>query len=163
VAPRTRWRLTFRIHLQRTHLLELAIQVSYVVGRRASSNVVALLWVMVLQGLSQSWLTTALAPEYVRILHEGVRLRARLPRSLAQRRALLDAHCPITAPLRALVYGYDIPTTTEELWDTGLDKMTRSLNHLSSTVNHSASINPIPCVCDLICETYSTEHHPQPH
>ena len=53
-------------------------------------------------------------------VHEGVRLRARLPAYLAQRRALLDAHCPLLPPLRALVHGYEEPTTIEELWATGL-------------------------------------------
>jgi hypothetical protein len=54
------------------------------------------------------------------MLQEGGRLRARLPAYLVQRRALLDEHCPLIAPLRALVHGYEEPTTTEELWATGL-------------------------------------------
>jgi hypothetical protein len=32
----------------------------------------------------------------------------------------LDAHCPLIPPLRALVHGYEEPTTTDELWATGL-------------------------------------------
>jgi hypothetical protein len=32
----------------------------------------------------------------------------------------LDAHCPLLAPLRDLVHGYEEPTTTDELWATGL-------------------------------------------
>jgi hypothetical protein len=51
------------------------------------------------------------------VVKEGARLRA----YLARRRALLDAHCPLLAPLLALVHGYDVePTTTEELWATML-------------------------------------------
>jgi hypothetical protein len=45
----------------------------------------------------------------------------RLQVGLAQRRALLDEHCPLIAPLRALIHGYNVPTTTEEFWATGLD------------------------------------------
>jgi hypothetical protein len=55
-----------------------------------------------------------------RLVKEGARLRARLPVYLAQRRALLDAHCPLLAPLRAIVTGYQEFTSTEELWATGL-------------------------------------------
>jgi hypothetical protein len=52
---------------------------------------------------------------------EGARLKAALPAYLAQRRALLDPHCPLIAPLRDLVRGYDPErTTTEVLWATGL-------------------------------------------
>jgi hypothetical protein len=51
---------------------------------------------------------------------DGVRLRARLPAYLAQRRALLDAHCPLLPPLQDLVHGYEEPTTTDEIWATGL-------------------------------------------
>jgi hypothetical protein len=54
------------------------------------------------------------------VLEEGARLRARLPVYLAQRRALLDEHCPLILPLLDLVHGYDKPTTTEEIWATGL-------------------------------------------
>jgi hypothetical protein len=43
-------------------------------------------------------------------------LRARIPAYLAERRALLDAHCPLLPPLRDLVHGYEEPTTTDELW-----------------------------------------------
>jgi hypothetical protein len=32
----------------------------------------------------------------------------------------LDAHCPLITPLLALVSGYEMPTTTDELWATGL-------------------------------------------
>ena len=54
-----------------------------------------------------------------RLVQEASQLRARLPAYLVQRRALLDEHCPLIAPLRALVSGYEVPTT-EELWATGL-------------------------------------------
>jgi hypothetical protein len=56
-----------------------------------------------------------------RIVQDGTRLRARLPAYLAQRRALVDAHCPLLPPLEDLVHGYNEPTTTEELWATGLE------------------------------------------
>jgi hypothetical protein len=50
-----------------------------------------------------------------------VRLRAALPAYLTQRQTLLDTHCPLIAPLLAMVRGYDPePTTTEELWAKGL-------------------------------------------
>jgi hypothetical protein len=45
-----------------------------------------------------------------RLIGEGAWLRARLPAYLAQRRALLDAHCPLLATLRAIVAGYQEPT-----------------------------------------------------
>jgi hypothetical protein len=51
-------------------------------------------------------------------------LRAALPAYLARvqaRSTLLDAHCPLIAPLLALVHKYDPdPTTTGDLWATGL-------------------------------------------
>jgi hypothetical protein len=48
------------------------------------------------------------------VVEEGAWLRAALPAYLARRRALLDDHCPLIAPLLALVRGYDPePTTTE--------------------------------------------------
>jgi hypothetical protein len=54
------------------------------------------------------------------LLEEGTRLRVRLPAYLAQRRALLDEHCPLIAPLLSMVSAYEVPTTTDELWATGL-------------------------------------------
>jgi hypothetical protein len=45
---------------------------------------------------------------------------ARVQAYLAQRWANLDVHCPLITPLRALIRGYDEPTTSEELWATGL-------------------------------------------
>jgi hypothetical protein len=59
--------------------------------------------------------------EHARVVEEGARLRAALPAYLARRRALLNDHCPLIPPLLALVREYDPePTTTEELWATGL-------------------------------------------
>jgi hypothetical protein len=55
-----------------------------------------------------------------RMLAGVVQEWARLQVGLAQRRALLNEHCPLIAPLRALIHGYDEPTTSEELWVTGL-------------------------------------------
>jgi hypothetical protein len=68
-------------------------------------------------GLS-SWHT--LHVNWRELVREGVRLRARLPAYLAQRRALLDENCLLIAPLCALVSDYEVPTTTDELWATGL-------------------------------------------
>jgi hypothetical protein len=55
------------------------------------------------------------------MVKEGMRLRAGFPAYLTQRRALLDEHCPLIAPLRALISEYEVPTTTEKLWAAGLD------------------------------------------
>jgi hypothetical protein len=82
--------------------------------------VTSLLRVMVLQDAPPAELTARLSPEHAQVVEEGARLRARLPAYIVQRRALLDAHCPLIPPLRALVHGYEEPTTTEELWATGL-------------------------------------------
>jgi hypothetical protein len=75
---------------------------------------------MVLHGGPLDSLTADLAPPFQRIVQDGARLRARIPAYLAQRRALLDAHCPLLPPLQDFVHGYDEPTTTGELWATGL-------------------------------------------
>jgi hypothetical protein len=82
----------------------------------------AMLRVMVLHGgLPQSLVRDlAMAPPFQRIVHDGARLRARLPAYLAQRRAYLDAHCPLLPPLQGLVREYAELTTTDELWATGL-------------------------------------------
>jgi hypothetical protein len=87
-----------------------------------SAELSALLRVMVLRSAPPADLASQLRPEHARVVEEGARLRAALPAYLAQRQALLDAHCPLIAPLRALIREYDPePTTTEELWATGLD------------------------------------------
>jgi hypothetical protein len=80
----------------------------------------AMLRVMVLHGGPPDTLTVKLAPPLQQIVQDGARLRARLPAYLAQRRTLLDAHCPLLPPLQDLVHGYEEPTTTDELWATGL-------------------------------------------
>jgi hypothetical protein len=54
---------------------------------------------------------------HVQVVHEWAQLFS----CLAQRRARLDENCPLIAPLRALIHGYNEPTTTEDLWATGLD------------------------------------------
>jgi hypothetical protein len=64
-------------------------------------------------------------PGYTREILQGMHAQvaqewARLQACLAQRRALLNEHCPLIAPLLALIYGYDEPTTSEELWATGV-------------------------------------------
>jgi hypothetical protein len=91
----------------------------FIYGTNAA-DVTALLRVMVLKGVPTADLVARMRPEYKRVVKKGARLRAALPAYLAQRRALLDAHCPLIAPLRAIVRRYDEPTTTEELWATGI-------------------------------------------
>jgi hypothetical protein len=91
-----------------------------------AAEVTALLRVMMLQGDPPAELVPQLNPEHARVVKEGARLRAALPAYLAQRQALLDAHCPMIAPLRALVSEYDPePVTTKELWATGLGVTTQ--------------------------------------
>ena len=85
-----------------------------------NAAVIAILRVMLLRGDPTASFSSRFSPETARLIQEGTQLRTRLPAYLVQRRALLDEHCPLIAPLRALVSGYEVPTTTEELWDTGL-------------------------------------------
>jgi hypothetical protein len=82
----------------------------------------AMLRVMVLHGgpPDPEYFTKALAPPFQQIVRDGARLRARLPAYRTQRRALVNAHCPLLPPLRDLVHGYEEPTTTDELWATGI-------------------------------------------
>jgi hypothetical protein len=54
------------------------------------------------------------------VVEEGAQLLARLPAYLARQRALLVEHTSLITPLCALVSSYEGPTTTEELWATGL-------------------------------------------
>ena len=91
-----------------------------------SRAVTSLLRVMLLLGSPSSALVAQMKPTHARLAKEGMRLRAELPAYLHRRRALLDAHCPLIAPLRALVREYDpAPTTTEDIWATGLGKPLR--------------------------------------
>jgi cellobiose-specific phosphotransferase system component IIA len=85
-----------------------------------ATAVISLLRVMVLRGAPPAELTARLSPEHAQVVKYGARLRTGLPAYLARRRVLLDAHCPLIPPLRALVHGYEEPTTTDELWATGL-------------------------------------------
>jgi hypothetical protein len=82
--------------------------------------ITAVLRVMVLHGGPPKSLTAELMPPLQQIVQDGARLRARLPTYLAERRTLLDAHCPLPPPLLDLVRGYEEPTTTDEFWATGL-------------------------------------------
>jgi hypothetical protein len=101
----------------------------------------ALLRVMVLRDAPPDGLKFLLSPEDARVVQEGARLRAGLPAYLARRRALLDEHCPLIAPLRALVSGYEEPTTTEELWATGLGAAPRRARRpLLSPLRRSARL-----------------------
>jgi hypothetical protein len=89
-------------------------------GYAAAASLTPLLRVMVLQGAPPVDLVAQMHPQHSQVAEEGTRLRARLPAYLARRRALLAEHTSLIAPLRALVSGYEEPTTTEELWATGL-------------------------------------------
>jgi hypothetical protein len=88
----------------------------------------SLLRVLVLRGAPPPALVVLLSPEPARVVQEGARLRARLPAYLAHRRAYLDSRCPrisvLPGVLRALIYGFEGPGTTEELWATGLGTAT---------------------------------------
>jgi hypothetical protein len=91
---------------------------------RASAALPSLLRVMVLRSAPPPALMALLSLENVLILQKGARLRARLPAYLAHRRAYLDSRCPrislLPGVLRALIYTFEGPATTEELWATGL-------------------------------------------
>jgi hypothetical protein len=84
----------------------------------------ALLRVMVPRGAPPPALVALLSPEPAHVLQEGARLRARLPAYLAHRRAYLDSRCPrisvLPDVLGALIYTFEGPATTEELWAMGL-------------------------------------------
>ena len=82
----------------------------------------ALLRAMIVRGAPpvHFLLRPSLSMKQKQIVREGMRLKTRLPAYLSQRRALLDTHCPLIPPLQALVRGYEEPTTTDELWATGL-------------------------------------------
>jgi hypothetical protein len=69
--------------------------------------ITAMLRVMVLHGGPPESLTAELMPRLQQIVQDGARLRARLPAYLAERRTLLDAHCPLLPPLLDLVRGYE--------------------------------------------------------
>jgi hypothetical protein len=90
------------------------------VPSRDMVEITAVLRVMVLHDGPPASLVAELAPPLQQIVQDGARLRARLPAYRTQRRALLNAHCPLLPPLRDLVHGYEEPTTTDELWATGL-------------------------------------------
>jgi hypothetical protein len=85
-----------------------------------ATAVTSLLRVMLLRGAPPTELTARLSSMHVQVIANGARLKVELPAYLSRRQALLDAHCPLIPPLRALVHGYEEPTTTDELWATGL-------------------------------------------
>jgi hypothetical protein len=79
----------------------------------------ALLRVMVLKGAPPAGLTAQLSANYARVVADAARLMAALPAYCERRRDIVGAHCPLIAPLLALVRSYDPgPNTTEELWAT---------------------------------------------
>jgi hypothetical protein len=88
-----------------------------------AAEMTALLRVMVLHGGPPKMLMIELPLPLLEIVKKGERLRTRLPAYLAQRRALLDMNCPLLSPLCDLVHGYEEPTTTDELWATGLGRI----------------------------------------
>jgi hypothetical protein len=85
-----------------------------------TAELTGMLRVMVLHGGTPESLTADLAPPLQQVVRDGARLRARLPAYFVRQRALLDAHCPLLPPLLDLVHSYEKPTTTDELWATGL-------------------------------------------
>jgi ankyrin repeat protein len=89
-------------------------------ANKDSLALTALLQVMVLLVAPPVELVTRLAARDARLVEDGARLRAGLPAYLKRRRALIDSCCPLIAPLCNLVHGYEVPTTTEELWATGV-------------------------------------------
>jgi hypothetical protein len=91
-----------------------------------------LLRVMLLRSAPPPMLVAEVSLVHKQLMREGIRLRQRLPFYLARRRALVEEHCPLLEPLRALVLGYQEPTTTEELWATGLQD-TPVKNEMSAT------------------------------
>jgi hypothetical protein len=92
-----------------------------------AAALIALLRVLVLGGAPPHALVALLSPEPARVVQEGARIRARLPAYLAHRRAYLDLRCPrislLPGVLRALIYTFEGPATTEELWATGLGQV----------------------------------------
>jgi hypothetical protein len=81
----------------------------------------ALLRVLVVRGAPPADFVAKLGPQHAQVFEEGARLRTALSVYLVRWRAIMDAHCPLIAPLLALVHDDDPkPTTTEELWATGL-------------------------------------------
>jgi hypothetical protein len=78
----------------------------------------------VLRDAPPTALVVQLSSELARVVQEGARLRAQLPAYLAHRRAYLDSHCPrislLPGVLKALIYTFEGPATTEEIWATGL-------------------------------------------
>jgi hypothetical protein len=93
------------------HLLPMQSSVATIALR-------SILRTLALRGAPPSELVARLSPEVTLLVREGARLRAQLPEYLAQRRVLLDAHCPLIAPLQVLVLGYEKPITDDEIWST---------------------------------------------
>jgi ankyrin repeat protein len=126
---RTAWDLLIR------SLEEAAEEAAEEYGEEAADNdevqeneaaLAGLLRYLVLHYALPPALVALLSPESARVVQEGARLRARLPAYLAHRRAYLDSRCPrislLTGVLRALIYTFEGPATTNELWATGLGK-----------------------------------------
>jgi hypothetical protein len=104
-----------------------------------SEALTSLLRVIVLIEDPPASAVAALAPEHVQVV-EVAQLRTRLPAYLARRRAILDEHYPLIPPLLALVRDYDPePTTTEEIWATGLGT-DRDMAFLSLLHFHCAAL-----------------------
>jgi hypothetical protein len=104
---------------------------------QGAAELLAMLRVMVLHGGPPESLTNDLSLEFQQVVQDGARLRTRLPAYmayLAQRRVLLDAH--LLTPLAAIVHSYEKPpTTTDELWATGLGALSlERMNELLGTV-----------------------------
>jgi hypothetical protein len=114
-------------------------------GDKVVAELTEMLRVMVLHGGPPELLARDLAPPFQQIVRDGALLRAKLPAYLVRRRDLLDAHSPLLPPLRDLVHGYEKPTTTNELWATGLGAPLQRANRLrpergQSPLNRSVSL-----------------------
>jgi ankyrin repeat protein len=105
--------------LLKDHLIASAQDWIYYV-MHDDATIIALLRVLVLRGAPPPELAAALSSERALVVQEGARLRDRLPAYLLERQTRLGECCSLITPLRALVHGYEEPTTTEELWATGL-------------------------------------------
>jgi hypothetical protein len=102
-----------------------------------------------------------LAPEYVRVVEEGARLRARLPAYLARRRALLDEHSSLIPPLRDLVRDYDPePTTTKEIGPRGSGRSRDNTMQQPPFyfIIHGANLLPHPLWCHFAASLACTRN-----
>jgi hypothetical protein len=77
--------------------------------------VTALLRVVLLRASLPADIITRLSLTHPYVVNKATKLRKMLPVYLTKWRALLDAHCPLIAPLQALVAGY-AEFTIDDVW-----------------------------------------------